>query len=515
MLFDDIATINLPQPREWQHKALPTILDNIDSNNNMLLCVPTGTGKTKMALMAIAHYVKQNKRALFVVDRLVLIQQTKEAFEECGIRCDILQGSNSAYTNAAVVIASQQTLVRREFPKRIAVIFVDETHIMSKSLKDIIKDNFNIPTIGLSATPFAKGLGLVYKTLYNPYTTKQATDDGVLVPLKVKECKAINMAGAKKIGGEYSDHDVEERANDIIGDVVGEYITHANNKAIAFCATIKQSMALSEEFNRNGILSAVFCATTTAEERKEILNSYAKHDGVKVLVSVAALATGFDAPNVRTILDCRPLSRSLSTYIQSVGRGLRSMKNKDECLLLDFTGNMHHFADDFVDFYLNGLSSLDDGVKKDRVRKDEEKKEKKDSKGCPQCQSKLWVLANNNWNCLACGYVIEQPKEEFAAQKRDYEVIELDIFQAAKKGETNRQLWIELSNYVTQWKDNPTYDKEKALKRAIAMYKQMTGTFPKWGQKLSPNTNVKISSEVLGKITQMNIAYAKSKEVAA
>lgn len=514
MLFDESLEINLPEPREWQKKALPKLLQQIDSHINTLLCVPTGTGKTKMALMAIANYVKQGKRALFVVDRLVLIQQTKEAFEECGIRCDILQGNNSTYTNAPVVIASQQTLIRRDFPRNIHVIFIDETHIMSKQLKEIIKDQ-KISTIGLSATPFTKGLGLVYKELYNPYTTQQATNDKVLVALRVKECKPINMAGAKKIGGEYSDHDVEERAIDVVGDVVAEYKNHANNKAIAFCATIKQSLALAEEFNKNGVSTAVFCATTTTEERKEILKSYAEDNGIQVLVSVAALATGFDAPNVRTVLDCRPLSRSLSTYIQSIGRGLRSMAGKDDCLLLDFTGNMRHFADDFVDFYLNGLDSLDNGVKKDRVRKDNEnKKDKQEAKGCPECQSKLWVLANNNWNCLSCGYVVEQPKEEFNAQKSDYEVKDLDIFAAAAKGETNKQLWTELSNYVLQWKDHPNFDKEKALKKCMAMYKQITGSWQKWGQKLTPSADGKISTEVQNKITQLNIAYAKSRGIA-
>lgn len=474
--------------------------------------VTHNTGKTKMALMVIANYIKQHKRALFVVDRLVLIQQTKETVEECGIRCDILQGNNSTYTDAPVVIASQQTLVRRNFPKHMHVMFIDECHIMSKALKDIVKEQ-KIATIGLSATPFTKGLGLVFKTLYNPYTTEEATSDKVLVPLRVKECKAIDMAGAKKIGGEYSDHDVEERGMNIVGDVVTEYKNHANNKAIAFCATIKQSMALADEFNSRGIPAAVFCATTTAEERKEILKSYAGGTGIMVLVSVAALATGFDAPNVRTVLDCRPLSRSLSTYIQSIGRGLRSMQGKSDCLLLDFTGNMRHFATDFVDFYLNGLSSLDDGVKKDRVRKDEEKKDKKESKGCPECQSKLWVLANNTWNCLACGYVVEQEKEVFDTQKVDYEVKELDIFAAAKKGETNKALWTELSNYVYKWHEHPNYDKDRALKRAIAMYKQMTNVFPKWGQKLSPSKDGFISQEVQNKITQMNIAYQRSKRI--
>lgn len=505
MLFDyEEPTITIPTLRDWQAKAIPEMLGFMLNNDKIVLCIPTGCGKTVAAGVIIADYVKRGKKVLFVVDRLVLIQQTIESFASLGIRCDILQGMNSTHTNAPVIVASQQTLVRRDLPAELSAVFVDECHVLSAAFKKIINE-WSIPVVGLSASPFTRGMSKIFNRLYNPYTTKQATDDGVLVPLKVIECVKMDMSKAKKIGGEYSDHDVEEKGIEIIGDVVAEYKRYANNKAIAFCATIKQCMALSDELNASGVPSAIFCATTTAEERKEILRLYNTTNEIMVLVSVAALATGFDSKCIKTVLDCRPLSRSLSLYIQSIGRGLRSMDGKESCLLLDFTGNMRKFSVDFVDFYFNGIESLDSGEKKDRTRKEEPEKPKKEGKGCPECQSSLWVRANNTMHCLACGYEVKPDIEKFETQKVDYVTKEFDIF-AARKGETNNELW---GNCCLYAQNKFPSDKELAKKRAKFYYKNITGEWPLFTERFK--VAKKSNPEIINKIVSMNIAYAKAK----
>ena len=75
--------------------------------------------------------------------------------------------------------------------------------------------------------------------------------------------------------------------------------------------------------------------------------------------------------------DCRPLRKSLSTAIQMWGRGLRSSPEtgKTDCILLDFSGNIIRFADDYADIFYNGLNHLDAGEKLDKaVRKDDERR---------------------------------------------------------------------------------------------------------------------------------------------
>jgi superfamily II DNA or RNA helicase len=507
MLFDHDINITLPTPRDWQINTLPAVLETLKTPNKLMLCVPTAAGKTVFAGLVIADFVKRGLRCMFVVDRLVLIQQTVKAFNKMGIPCDIMQGNNSTYTNAPVIVASQQTLIRREFPKDLAMIIIDEAHILSKQLKTIIKE-CNLPIVGLSATPYTRGLANVFNVLMNPITAEQLTKDGILIPLKAIRCKKINMTGAKKIAGEYSDSEIEARAVDIVGDVIEEYKKHANNKAIAFCATIKQSEALAGEFNANGIPAAVFCSTTTAEERLMIIHKYTNTQDIMVLVSVSALATGFDAPNVQTVIDCRPLNKSLSTYVQSIGRGLRTHPDKTHCLLMDFTGNIIKFMEDFEDVYCNGVDSLCNAEKKDTVKpeklKDKEKKTKQ-RKGCPQCQGNMWL----GRNCLACGYILPIEMEQFEADKIEYEVVEVDLFKG-KKNQTNNRLWMEICKYVYTKTNHYYRDVPAMTKRALALYKNISGHFPKYGEEFHPASSV--SDAVMLKIHATNEAYRMKQE---
>ena len=136
---------------------------------------------------------------------------------------------------------------------------------------------------------------------------------------------------------------------------------------------------MCRQFNESGIPAAAFTSDTTESERKELLDEFSKPDSFyRILLSVEALAKGFDVKDVGCVGDCRPLRKSLSTAIQMWGRGLRSSPEtgKQDCILLDFSGNIIRFADDFSDVFYNGLESLDMGEKLDKtIRRDNEEKE--------------------------------------------------------------------------------------------------------------------------------------------
>ena len=142
-----------------------------------------------------------------------------------------------------------------------------------------------------------------------------------------------------------------------------------------FGATIAHCKQLASEFTRHGIMAAVFTSETTAAERELLLKEYRKPNSMlKVLISVEALAKGFDVPDVGCVCDARPLRKSLSTAIQMWGRGLRSSPEtgKTDCILLDFSGNIIRFAEDYTEIFFNGLAELDSGEKLDKkIRKDD------------------------------------------------------------------------------------------------------------------------------------------------
>ena len=84
------------------------------------------------------------------------------------------------------------------------------------------------------------------------------------------------------------------------------------------------------------------------------------------LVSCDALAKGFDVPDVRVCILCRPLRKSLTTHIQQIGRVMRPALGKDIALVIDHTGNALRFLEDTSHFWANGVDQLDENAEKDR-----------------------------------------------------------------------------------------------------------------------------------------------------
>lgn len=311
----------------------------IDGNRLFCLGDFTVTHNTYLGLRIIHEALQRGKRAIFVCDRTTLINQTSEVADSYGLSAhSVLQANHWRYDPAMPFqIASAQTLARREWPGA-EVIVIDEAHTQMTVWTEHIQ-TCAASVIGLSATPFSPGLGKLFSNLVNATTMKELTDAGVLVPMKPFTCTRANMAGAATAGGEWTDQAAEERGMAIIGDVVTEWSKYGQGrKTIVFGSTIKHCEEICRQFNEAGVMAAVFTSLTTAAEREQLLKEYRKPDSaLRVLVSVEALAKGFDVKDVGCVVDCRPLRKSLSTAIQMWGRGLRSSPEtgKQDCVARD------------------------------------------------------------------------------------------------------------------------------------------------------------------------------------
>ncbi len=98
----------------------------------------------------------------FTVPAISLIGQTVDAFEREGINCvGVMQADHERTDHTQPVqVCSVATLARREKPDA-ALVIIDEAHLGSKSVHDWMADPAwaNVPFIGLSATPWTRGLG--------------------------------------------------------------------------------------------------------------------------------------------------------------------------------------------------------------------------------------------------------------------------------------------------------------------------------------------------------------------
>jgi superfamily II DNA or RNA helicase len=459
---------------------------------------PTGAGKTILAMNVINEALKKGRRATFVCDRKTLIAQTSNVARDLGLGYHgIIQANNPMMDlSRPFQIASCQTLMRRGWPQQ-DVLVVDEAHTQYKTWVDYVQGpDCTAMVIGLSATPFSKGLGAIFTKLVNAATMHDLTEQGILVPMRVFSGRKPDMTGAETTNsGEWTEKAAEERELVLVGDVLTEWQRLAQGlKTIIFGATIRHCQELARQFNEAGVTAAVFCADTTDEDRARILQDFTSGD-VRVLVSVEALAKGFDQKDVGAICDCRPLRKSLSTAIQMWGRGLRSSPEtgKIECLLLDFSGNVIRFADDFSEVFYKGLEKLDDGEKLDKeVRKDEER----DPKACPKCG-----FSPMGKRCIQCGF---EPAPAALVEVVPGHMQELILCGKKVLANDKLDLWAQAATYARQHA-KPGKDPHR---RALGIYKDITGEWPPRDLKTETAPWIDPTPNTLGKIRSLAIAFA-------
>src|SRR5690606_19566577 len=162
-------------------------------------------------------------------------------------------------------------------------------------------------TIGLTATPFTKGLGRHYDAVVTVRTLNQLTKDGYLAPFDAYAASEPDMTGAKTVAGEWTDAEAEKRAMPIIGDAVAEYLEEANGEqVIAFGVKVAHGQELQCQCRAAGGTCALYTYHTGDEERAERVREFRKPDSyLRGLISVGALPKGFDVPSVDCIIMCR------------------------------------------------------------------------------------------------------------------------------------------------------------------------------------------------------------------
>ena len=491
-----------PTPRPFQTSAREKLRAGFAAGHRcQMVMSPTGSGKTILAMFLIRESLARGKRAIFVADRRTLIKQTSEVADEVGLnKHSVLMADHWRFNpELPFQIASAQTLGRRDWPNA-DLIIIDEAHTQLAAWTDHIPE-CRAAVIGLSATPFSPGLGNLFTNLINAATMRELTEQGHLVPMRVMSCTKVNMTGAATAGGEWTDAAAQERGMEIVGDVVHEWIKHGENrKTIVFGSTIAHCEGLVREFNQAGIMAAAFTSETTEAERKEITEDFKSPDSlIRVLISVEALAKGFDQKDVSCVCDVRPLRKSLSTAIQMWGRGLRASPEtgKTDMLLLDFSGNIIRFAEDFEKIYSEGLDALDMGEKLDKtIRNDVDDDESDHPANCPQCQ-----FVPFRKRCMSCGFEIVKPNliEHQAGQMVEFKIGKVTV-----------------GNKLTVWEQVVSYCRtngkpETAKVRAMHLYRAITGQDPRGLPMFDATASVAVSREVANKAKYEMLKYLKGR----
>jgi len=468
------------------------------------LYLPTGGGKTLTATSIILKAIAKGRKVVFLANRKQLVLQTSAGLHRYGITHGILQAENSTRIYEQVLVASIDTVHVRGLPDDVGLIIIDECHGVagSEKYKKLLASYNAVPVVGLTATPFAAGMGKHYDELGGALfqelvigaTISELVQDEYLVDCDIYAPSEPDLNGVKSSKGmdgllDYNQSDLEAAADKpaLIGDIVGHWLKLAAGKqTVVFATSIAHSKHIVESFQAAGVSAEHIDYFHDDEERAAILGRFARGETM-VLSNVALLSEGWDCPSTEVMILARP-TRSLIRFIQMVGRVLRPADGKTRAMLLDHSGSTARLGHPCDDLPLE----LDDGKPKATST---EKKERKGAlpKACTSCHfmkpAKVHV-------CPKCGFAPERQSDvatvegELVKQER-----KKPITKDAKQHVYSQLLFIEQHRgYRYGWAAN-----------------QYRSIFDVWPRGLNEVTATP-SQEVLNKVRANQIAYSKRKE---
>lgn len=447
------------QLRPYQAEQVHALRQGISSGQLVqMLMSPTGSGKTEVAKHIIQSAEAKNKCVWFVVDSLKLLDQSLARFHQDGIYAGAIQADHPCTDYSKVVqVATIQSLRTRlawllaNKPPKLVVI--DEAHVLFQAHLEVIdwcRAN-KVPVIGLSATPFRRGLGKVFDTLVNKISTEDLTDMGFLVPTT---CYAPFVPNVKEIRTGGDGDWIEDELAKVMGgaDIVGDVVEHwkalgQNRKTLVFACNVNHSKQIAEAFFNAGIMAAHIDGYMPQHESDEIIRLY-KAGKIKVLVSVAMLIKGFDDPSTSCLVLTRP-TRSLMLHYQMLGRGLRlcDEEGKEDCIIIDHTGNLLRNGQPCDQ--LPDRLDMGDGDPVDRRKDDKNPDQEKKTKPCPSCS-----FVFSGLQCPKCGFEIHVDGGVAVAAG-----LLMALPDRRKKlGETSKeQIFAELLGYATERGKKPAW----------------------------------------------------------
>lgn len=409
-----------------------------------------------------------------------------------------MQADHPWYRPAAPIqICSVQTLARRQLPL-VDVVVVDEVHIGYQAIDKWIESEPEKIFIGLSATPWRKGLAEKWDDLIQPTTIRQLIDDGRLCPFKTYAPSHPDLSGIRTIAGDYHEGELSERMqrSTLVADVVTTWLDNARGRpTLVFAVDRAHAAKLNAEFLQHGVKSAYVDAFASREERADIIQQLEAGE-LEVICSIGVLTTGTDIPCVSAISFARP-TKSEILLVQCIGRGLRTHPGKENLVVFDHSDSTLRLG--LVDtIHHDGLLDGEGASTAERERSPIKPKE------CPECHVLIPLRAAR---CPACSCSLVVPS---MITNRDGTLVEVESGERAAHT-ANREWSREAkANFFGELQH---YGRSRSYKEgwAAMKYRERFGVWP--NDPFVRNARwYEPSMATLAWIKSRAIAYAKAKE---
>jgi DNA repair protein RadD len=360
------------QLRDYQQQASDAAVaffNNKKKTNNAIIVLPTGAGKS-LVIADIARRLS-GCTLIFQPSKEILDQNFQKLCSYGVLDCDIFSASFGRKRIARITFATIGSVKNcPDLFKHFENIIIDECHLVNPKegmYKDFIR-SLNSKVLGLTATPYRLhssrdfGSMLRFITRTRPcvfseviYHTQVSTllDMGYLAKLNYYSLSPtgwndrnlkINTTGAdytdRSVLVEYERIDFYSYLVSVINRLLNNRVTGIQRKGIlVFTRFLKEAKML--QWNIPDV--AIVSGDTPSAERKQILDDF-KSGKIKVVANVGVLTTGFDYPELDTVVMARP-TMSLAMWYQIVGRIIRPHKNKECGWVVDLCGNIKRYGE--------------------------------------------------------------------------------------------------------------------------------------------------------------------------
>ena len=326
-----------------------------------ILVLPTGTGKTYIALAVIKEEIGQNGKVAVIVPTIVLAQQWQsKIYQYVGIKPSLYYTHEKGIGKITIFVVNSAYL-NRHLLQYFSLVVVDEIHHLSaptwKQIVEVIKDK---KVMGLTATPENAILPIVYYMGIGLAREKKAVVNVEIRPVFAEltygeriQYEQIDQAlrdiarkldSAKAYGDktaiETLDRKLKIMANkrkQLMSEVKDKAIkvleiarVHPNEKILVFTESIKGAERIAQVLNDNGIKTMTIHSQKGKATRNAILQEWGK--SFRILIAVRSLDEGVDIPDV-SIGIIVATGKTIRQLTQRLGRILRPAPNKEKAIM--------------------------------------------------------------------------------------------------------------------------------------------------------------------------------------
>lgn len=351
------------QLRDYQQQASNAAVSFFCRNDkrNGVIVLPTGAGKS-LVIADIA--ARLDAPVLIFQPSKEILEQNYEKLCSYGVfNVGIFSASFNRKEVRKITFATIGSVKScKDYFWRFRYVIIDECHYVNAEAgmyKDFI-ETIQCKVLGLTATPYRLysnrfyGSMLRFITRTNPrifndvlyhVDVKTLLNRGYLANMNYYQLNVVDTSRLKanSTGADYTDasirrHYKEIKFNDTLENIIQRLLVAGRTSILVFTRFIDEAEYVAKAI---GASAAVVSSDTSKTDREEILRKF-KARKINVVANVGVLTTGFDFPELATVVLARP-TMSLALYYQMCGRAIRPYKDKVSWIV-DLCGNYKRFG---------------------------------------------------------------------------------------------------------------------------------------------------------------------------